>query len=105
MAQDLTLGWEEWIALPGLGLPALKAKVDTGARTSALHAFDIEPFGPASRPKLRFAVHPVPGRTDLTIPCSAPIKDRREVTSSSGESELRYVIDTPLRVGGVEVPI
>ena len=105
MAQDLTLGWEEWIALPGLGLPALKAKVDTGARTSALHAFDIEPFGPASRPKLRFAVHPVPGRTDLTIPCSAPIKDRREVTSSNGESELRYVIETPLRVGGVEVPI
>jgi ribosomal protein S6--L-glutamate ligase len=82
----LTLGWEEWIALPGLGLPALKAKVDTGAKTSALHAFDIEPFGPAARPKLRFAVHPVPGRTDLTIACSAPIRDRRDVTSSNGRA-------------------
>jgi ribosomal protein S6--L-glutamate ligase len=105
MAKELTLGWEEWVALPGLGLPALKAKIDTGARTSALHAFDIEPFGPANRPKLRFAVHPVPGRTDLTIACSAPIKDRREVTSSNGETELRYVIETPLRVGGTEVPV
>jgi ribosomal protein S6--L-glutamate ligase len=105
MTEGLILGWEEWIALPGLGLPALKAKVDTGARTSALHAFDIEPFGPANRPKLRFAVHPVPGRTDLTIACSAPIKDRREVTSSNGESELRYVIETALRIGEAEVPV
>ncbi|MBD3678166.1 MAG: ATP-dependent zinc protease [Rhodobacteraceae bacterium] len=59
------LGWEEWVALPGL-----KAKVDTGARTSALHASEIEPFGPASRPRVRFLVHPVPGRTDVAIPCS-----------------------------------
>ena len=93
------------MGLPGLGLPALKAKVDTGARTSALHAFDIEPFGPAARPKLRFAVHPVPGRTDLTIACSATIRDRREVTSSNGESELRYVIETVLRLGEAEVPV
>ena len=103
--RPLTLGWEEWVGLPGLGLPALKAKVDTGARTSALHAFDIEPFGPAARPKLRFAVHPVPGRTDLTIACSATIRDRREVTSSNGESELRYVIETVLRLGEAEVPV
>jgi hypothetical protein len=60
-------GQEEWVALPGLGLPALKAKVDTGARTSALHAFYLEPFGPAPRPTLHFAVHPVQGHTDLTI--------------------------------------
>ncbi|NKX46455.1 30S ribosomal protein S6--L-glutamate ligase [Roseicyclus persicicus] len=105
MTDGLILGWEEWVALPALGLPALKAKVDTGARTSALHAFDIEPFGPVSRPKLRFAVHPVPGRTDLTIACSAPIRDRREVTSSNGESELRYVIETTLRMGDTEVPV
>ncbi|TCO70981.1 30S ribosomal protein S6--L-glutamate ligase [Rhodovulum euryhalinum] len=99
------LGWEEWVALPGLGLPAMKAKVDTGARTSALHAFDIEPFGPASRPKVRFAVHPIPGREDLSIPCSAEIVDRREVTSSNGDSEWRFVIRAEIEVGDRRWPI
>ena len=101
----LQFGWEEWIALPDLGVPALKAKVDTGARTSALHAFDIETFGPASRPKVRFTVHPIPGRDDLVIPCSAVILDRREVASSNGERELRYVINSTLSVGGDSWPI
>jgi ribosomal protein S6--L-glutamate ligase len=99
------LGWEEWVALPALGLPALKAKVDTGARTSALHAFAIEPFGPASRPLVRFGVHPVPGRDDVEVFCTSEIVDRREVTSSNGEAEWRYVIQTPLTVGGHEWPI
>jgi len=101
----LTFGWEEWIALPALGLPAISAKIDTGARTSALHAYDIELFGPSSAPKVRFSVHPIPGRDDLEIACSAPITDRREVTSSNGESELRYVITTPLLVAGRKWPI
>lgn len=99
------LGWEEWVALPQLGLPAMKAKVDTGAKTSALHAFEIEPFGPAARPRVRFAVHPIPGREDLSIPCSAEIVDRRDVTSSNGETELRYVIATEITVGGRSWPI
>ncbi|WP_372603424.1 30S ribosomal protein S6--L-glutamate ligase [Actibacterium sp.] len=106
--QDMTgfrLGWEEWAALPGLGLPALKVKVDTGAKTSALHAFDIEPFGPASQPRVRFAIHPIPGRNDLSIPCSAEIVDRREVTSSNGETELRYVIRTEISIGNRQWPI
>jgi len=104
MSDDTTirLGWEEWLGLPELGLPTIKAKVDTGARTSALHAFDIETFGPASKPKVRFAIHPVPGREDLTIPCSATVVDRREVTSSNGEAEMRYVIETTLDVGDGE---
>ena len=99
MTDTITLGWEEWLAMPELGLPAIKAKVDTGARTSALHAFDIETFGSARAPKVRFAVHPIPGRDDLSITCSAPVKDRREVTSSNGESEMRFVIETLLDVG------
>lgn len=99
------LGWEEWVALPKLGLPALKAKIDTGARTSALHASDIEAFGPATRPKVRFAVHPIPGQYDLAIPCSAPIIDRRDVTSSNGETEFRYVIETVLKVGDRHWPV
>ncbi|ARE39284.1 hypothetical protein RGUI_1143 [Rhodovulum sp. P5] len=102
---EFRLGWEEWVAFPGLGLPAMKAKVDTGAKTSALHAFDIEPFGPASRPKVRFAVHPIPGREDLSIPCSAEIVDRREVISSNGESEWRFVISADIEVGGRSWPI
>lgn len=99
------LGWEEWVSLPQLGLPSLKAKVDTGARTSALHAFDIEPFGPASKPRIRFAIHPIPGRDDVTIPCSAQIIDRREVTSSNGEAEWRYVIGSEIAVGDRKWPI
>lgn len=95
----IRLGWEEWLGLPDLGLPTIKAKVDTGARTSALHAFDIETFGSASKPKVRFAIHPVPNRDDLVIPCSATVVDRREVTSSNGETEMRYVIETMLDVG------
>ncbi|WP_137700255.1 30S ribosomal protein S6--L-glutamate ligase [Marimonas lutisalis] len=101
----LKFGWEEWVALPELGLPALKAKVDTGAKTSALHAYDIETFGPHAKPKVRFTLHPIPGRDDLVIPCSAPIIDRREVTSSNGESEHRYVIETPISVGGETWPV
>jgi ribosomal protein S6--L-glutamate ligase len=105
MTDRLTFGWEEWVALPGLGLPAIKAKIDTGAKTSALHAFDIEAFGPSSHPKVRFAVHPIPGNDLISIPCSADIVDRREVTSSNGETELRYVIATEITVAGRAWPI
>ena len=103
--EELSFGWEEWIALPDLGLPALKVKVDTGARTSALHAHDIEVFGPASKPKVRFNVYPIAGREDIAITCSAPILDRREVTSSNGESETRFVISTRMSVAGQSWPI
>ncbi len=102
---ELQFGWEEWVGLPDLGVPALRAKVDTGARTSALHAFDIETFGAASKPKVRFTVHPIPGRDDLIIPCSAEIVDRREVTSSNGDKEMRYVISSTLAVNGQSWPI
>ncbi len=101
----IRFGWEEWVALPDIGLPALRAKVDTGAKTSALHAFDIETFGSVSSPRVRFTVHPIPGREDLVIPCSAAIIDRRSVVSSNGEAESRYVIGSTLRVGGENWPI
>lgn len=101
----MVLGWEEWLALPALHLPALKAKIDTGARTSSLHAYDIEPFGRPEQPMVRFRVHPIADRTDIEVVCSAPVVDRREVTSSNGETELRFVIETPIRIGGREWPI
>jgi ribosomal protein S6--L-glutamate ligase len=93
------VGWEEWLALPDLGLPAIRAKIDTGAKTSALHAFAIEPFGPAAAPMVRFGIHPIPGRDDITRFCTAAIADRREVTSSNGEKEIRFVIRTRLVLG------
>ncbi|WP_410795900.1 30S ribosomal protein S6--L-glutamate ligase [Parvularcula sp. LCG005] len=96
------LGWEEWCSLPKLGLPALKVKVDTGARTSSLHAFTVDPFGPSGRPKVRFGIHPIPEKPEVEIYCSADVIDRREVTSSNGESEMRYVIETPIRMGDKE---
>ncbi|MEL7255152.1 MAG: 30S ribosomal protein S6--L-glutamate ligase [Pseudomonadota bacterium] len=109
MTQDDTaqmqFGWEEWVGLPDLGVPALSAKVDTGARTSALHASDIEVFGPAAKPKVRFNVHPIPGREDFRIPCSASLIDKRDVASSNGEKELRCVISTNLEVNGQSWPI
>ena len=102
VATPFILGWEEWIALPELGLPAIKAKVDTGARTSALHAFYVEPFGPARARKVRFGVNPVPRRSDIAVDCVARLVDCREVRSSNGERERRYVIETPIRIADRE---
>ncbi len=99
------LGWEEWLGLPELGLPAIKAKIDTGARTSALHASIIEPFGPVGAPQVRFLIQPDPDDPSLEVTCSAPVVDRREVTSSNGETELRYVIETMAHMGGRTWPI
>tara|TARA_B100000678_G_scaffold291503_1_gene308821 strand:- start:3851 stop:5233 length:1383 start_codon:yes stop_codon:yes gene_type:complete len=105
MTSPFTLGWEEWVAFPKLGLPAIKAKVDTGARTSALHASVIEPFGPAAKPQVRFLIQPNPDDLSLEFTCSAPVVDRRQVTSSNGESELRYVIQTELSCGERTWPV
>ena len=101
----IRLGWEEWLGLPALGLPALRAKVDTGAKTSALHASDIEPFGPPDQPQVRFTVHPAPRQPGLAVKCQAAVVDRREVTSSNGVAEWRYVIETRVEVGGASWPI
>ena len=105
VAAPFILGWEEWVALPELGLLAIKAKVDTGARTSALHAFFVEPVHVEGVAMVRFGVHPIPRRDDVEIICTARVKDQREVTSSNGERENRFVIETPIRIGQREWPI
>src|SRR5688500_8689543 len=98
-SDGFVLGWREWVSMPQLGLPAIKAKIDTGARTSALHAFSIATFGPEHQPKVRFGVHPVEDREDIEIFCTAKVIDRRQVISSNGQSEMRYVISTPIKIG------
>jgi len=103
-ASRLIVGWQEWVALPDLGLPALKAKIDTGAKTSALSTTLIEPFGSSRKPKVRFRVRPNRS-TDLEVEAVADIIDRREVMSSNGVSELRYVIETNLCLGPRTWPI
>lgn len=98
----LVFGWEEWAALPALGLPAVKAKVDTGARTSVLHAVALEAFGSIERPRVRFTVPPSPGDSEAPAQCEAELADRRRVASSNGGAEIRPIIRTALVVGGAE---
>lgn len=104
-ATNFQLGWEEWLSLTGLGLPAIKAKADTGAKTSALHASVTEPFGPASSPQVRFLIQPDPNDPGLEVTCSAPVEDLREVISSNGDRELSYVIETHAEMGALRRPI
>jgi hypothetical protein len=101
----LLIGWREWIALPELHLPAIKAKVDTGARTSALHAFEVEAFHERGVLKVRFRVHPMQRRSDIVISCVAPVIDYRTVSDSGGHHEKRFVIETTLSIGSLKFPI
>jgi len=88
------IGWREWLALPQLGIPAIKAKIDTGARTSALHTFSLEEFSDGGIRMVRFGIHPLQKRKDIELFCQAPVLERRRVKDSGGHSETRYVIQT-----------
>jgi hypothetical protein len=101
----ITAGWREWIALPNLGIPAVKAKLDTGARTSALHAENIQVFTENGVQRVRFLVHPVQRDTSVAVPCVADVADRRRITDSGGHAEHRIIIETQLAVDGAVWPI
>lgn len=99
------VGWREWVALPALGVKQIRCKVDTGARTSALHAFYVEEFNQDDKPMVRFGLHPKQGNTEKEIHCEAEVIDQREVTDSGGHIEKRYVIRTQVVLGKSTWPI
>ena len=101
MASKVVLGWREWVALPGLGIAAVRAKVDTGARTSSLHVDAQWRLVEGGAPWVGFRLSPgVPGQR--AIEAVAPIVDEREVTDSGGHRSRRVFLGASLRLGGVE---
>jgi hypothetical protein len=94
------IGWREWIALPELGVPALKVKVDTGARTSALHAVNVEEFFRRGARWVRFGILPHQQDLRTVVSAEAPLVEHRQVRSSNGHRERRPVIATPIVLAG-----
>jgi hypothetical protein len=98
-------GWREWVTLSELGVDKIKAKVDTGARTSALHAWHIHEVERNGEPWARFCVHPNQRTMIGEVWCEAPIVDQRKVRNSGGKAEHRYVVETELKLGADAWPI
>ncbi|NNL93998.1 MAG: ATP-dependent zinc protease [Xanthomonadales bacterium] len=101
----MLFGWREWVSLPEIGITAIKAKVDTGARTSALHAFELREFEEHGKRRVAFKIHPLQKRDDLVVECVADVIDERQVMDSGGHRENRLVICTPVAIGGSRWPI
>jgi hypothetical protein len=101
----LVVGWREWVKLPQLELENIKAKVDTGARTSCLHAFEIRSFVENGQQRVEFQIHPKQRDTNTVQTCIADVIDRRIVTDSGGHKEDRWVIETMLSIGSHQWPI
>ena len=95
----MVIGWSEWCALPDLKIPAIKAKIDTGAKTSAIHAFDIEQKRKNNKDWVFFSVYPLQRSKAIAVRCGAEAVDKRHVMSSSGHKEYRFVIFTSLVLG------
>lgn len=104
MTHELAVvGWREWVALPNFLTRPLRAKIDSGATTCALHAFYVEAFERHGEAWVRFGLHPNL-HTDDVVHCEAPVLDQRSVRDSGGRSELRYVIATVIQIGDTDFP-
>ncbi len=99
------IGWREWVDLPDLGITQIKAKVDTGARSSSLHAYDVVKFERKGQEFVRFSVHVKQRRTDSIVETEAPVLEYRKIRSSSGKANLRPVIVTNIRLLGLVWPV
>jgi hypothetical protein len=95
----VTVGWREWVSLPELGLSMVKAKIDTGARTSSLHAFEVRDFEEDGVHRVEFKMHPLQLDNSTVVVCVADIIDERVVSDSGGHREKRFVIATPVHIG------
>lgn len=95
----MLVGNKEWCALPELGIPATKARIDSGAKTSSIHAFNIKKFHRDGETWVKFEVHPLQKNRRTSIHCEKPVIDQRSVKSSTGIAQLRYVISTTLQMG------
>lgn len=103
MKKRTIIAWEEWCGLPILGIPAIKLKADTGAKTSALAAINIKPFiNKDGKNYVAFQIYPIQRNKKIIIYCTAPLVDFRHVTSSTGQREKRYVIQTMINLNQKE---
>ena len=93
------IGSEEWCSFPELGIPAIKARVDSGAKTSSIHAFNIQPFRRQGTSWVSFEIHPIQNNRRTVIRCERPVIDKRVIKSSSGLSETRFVVNASLKLG------
>lgn len=99
------IGWREWVGLPDFGIARIKAKVDTGARTSALHAWNIRLDEQSDGAWVVFDLHPLQRDDTMIVACRAPLRDLREIRNSGGQRERRYVVRTSLQIGPLVYPI
>lgn len=97
--KKIVIGWQEIISLPQLDIPAIEVKIDTGAKTSSLHAENIKFFNKGGKEYITFDVHPIQKHKEVTIKCQAPIIEKRDVKSSSGCQENRPMIKTNMKIG------
>ena len=104
-APSIIVGWREWVGLPDLGDFRVKAKIDTGARTSAIHAWKIKPFDKDGQAWVRFELHPKQDDNTTRVACELPVLESRDIRSSNGQVQTRYVVLTRLKIGQHDWPI